>query len=348
LYFRSNYTTNLQPLHNMPLQMTCKGLVKELYNSKMLIVSKIEYLTTIEKILFEKLKQKVASTFLKENSALSHDISAWKGDDIVRFQEDLLVKVKGRVSEKWFYNYFRNDIQKLPRIDMLNLLSEYVGYQNWADFTHQNSPKQQKFITINRKRIIIGLGLALAVFLWIAWSLQQNDSKHVQLCFVDELMSPVSDCKVQLVLANESEKLLIMQDNCVVFDTKLDSMQIKISASNYKNIIINRHLHSDNYHEKIVLQTDLISLLLVHYSNSDTQNWMKRRKKLAKIIDDKAMIYQQWFGNNKGIETYEKDEFIEQLTIPTSLIRNIKILEIAYQDNKIVKLRFRIHPKNKN
>ena len=50
------------------------------------------------------------------------------------FQEDLFQEVKGKVSEKWFYTYFKNDAPKLPRIDMLNLLSSYVGFENWYAF----------------------------------------------------------------------------------------------------------------------------------------------------------------------------------------------------------------------
>ena len=74
--------------------------------------------------LFELLKRAVADTFLTKNSA-SISIEEWKGNDIVAFQEDLFENVKGTISEKWFYTYLKNDIDKLPRIDMLNMLSNY-------------------------------------------------------------------------------------------------------------------------------------------------------------------------------------------------------------------------------
>lgn len=86
---------------------------------------------------FNLLKKEVASTFLKNYSA-SKTIKDWKGDEIIAFQEDLFIKVKGRVSEKWFYTYFKNTPEKLPRIDMLNLLSNYIGLENW------NALKKQK------------------------------------------------------------------------------------------------------------------------------------------------------------------------------------------------------------
>ena len=301
-------------------------------------------MTEQEKILFEKLKQEVAKTFLKENTALSTDISQWKGEDIVTFQEDLLHKVKGRVSEKWFYNYFRNDIQKLPRIDMLNLLSEYTGYQNWADFKQKNTPKAKKERKINQKTISFLAGALVGLAILVAWQINQPSKKHIQLCFIDELQSAVKDITVKQILPNESEKILPLDDNCIRFETEDANISLKIHSPYYEDVIINRNVDNNDYQEQIVLQTDLYSLMIRHFSNSDTENWQKRRERLHKGIADNAVIYQQWFGKNKGIEMFSKDEFIEQLTIPTSIIRHIEILEIAYKNGKVIKLRFSISP----
>lgn len=91
--------------------------------------------------LFEILKKELTRQFLKANSASSIDISEWKGQDIVDFQEDVFSRTKSTVSEKWFYTYFKSEFKKLPRIDMLNLLSQYAGYTGWSEFiqTHQNN-----------------------------------------------------------------------------------------------------------------------------------------------------------------------------------------------------------------
>ena len=87
--------------------------------------------------IFEILKKSIAKRFLEENSAQSSDISNWKGQEIIAFQDDLFDKTKSTVSEKWFYTYFKSDFKKLPRIDMLNLLAQYCGYKNWAHFLNQ-------------------------------------------------------------------------------------------------------------------------------------------------------------------------------------------------------------------
>ncbi len=301
-------------------------------------------MTEKEKILFERLKKEVARTFLQENSALSPDISQWKGEDIVRFQEDLSDKVKGRVSEKWFYNYFRNEIQKLPRIDMLNLLSQYAGYQNWADFKQKHFQKENRKRTLNfEKKHMAGFMLLILLGIFI-FSLSAKTTKKVVFCFVDENQLPVTQIKVSWILPDESEKILPIDHHCVSFRSDLDEIRLLIKSPEYKDIIINRKITTNPYRETIGLQTDVLALLLQHYAASQTDNWQKRREKLQKIIDDDAMIYQQWFGNNKGIELYDKEDFIAQLCVPNGLIKNIKILEIEYKNKKISKLRFSTKP----
>ena len=89
----------------------------------------------LELLHFEQLKAEVQAEYLKNHHPSFEDISKWKGIDIIYFQEDLRKKAKGNISEKSFYTYFKTiPTTKLPRIDMLNLLAIYVGYQSWYDF----------------------------------------------------------------------------------------------------------------------------------------------------------------------------------------------------------------------
>jgi len=92
-------------------------------------------LADLELLHFEQLKAEVQAEYLKNHHPSFEDISKWKGIDIIYFQEDLRKKAKGNISEKSFYTYFKTiPTTKLPRIDMLNLLAIYVGYQSWYDF----------------------------------------------------------------------------------------------------------------------------------------------------------------------------------------------------------------------
>lgn len=96
-------------------------------------------MTDLDLLHFEQLKKDVQAQYLKEHTPSYDDISKWKGIDIIYFQEDLRKKAKGNISEKSFYTYFKNSpVTKLPRIDMLNLLSIYAGYDSWYGFKKQH------------------------------------------------------------------------------------------------------------------------------------------------------------------------------------------------------------------
>lgn len=96
-------------------------------------------MTDLDLLHFEQLKKAVQAQYLKNHTPSYDEISKWKGIDIIYFQEDLRKKAKGNISEKSFYTYFKNSpVSKLPRIDMLNLLSIYTDYVSWYDFKKQN------------------------------------------------------------------------------------------------------------------------------------------------------------------------------------------------------------------
>ena len=92
-------------------------------------------MSDLDLLHFEQLKKEVQSKYLANHTPSFDDISKWKGIDIIYFQEDLQKKAKGNISEKSFYTYFKtSSLTKLPRIDMLNILSIYTGYKSWYDF----------------------------------------------------------------------------------------------------------------------------------------------------------------------------------------------------------------------
>lgn len=89
----------------------------------------------LELLHFEQLKNEIETQFLTRHTPSQDRISQWKGIDIIYFQEDLREITKGTISEKSFYTYFKaKNLEKIPRIDMLNILSQYVGYASWHEF----------------------------------------------------------------------------------------------------------------------------------------------------------------------------------------------------------------------
>lgn len=92
-------------------------------------------MSDLDLLHFEQLKSEIQAKYLETHTPSNEDIAHWKGIDIIYFQEDLRQKAKGNISEKSFYTYFKSSpVTKLPRIDILNLLSSYAGYASWYDF----------------------------------------------------------------------------------------------------------------------------------------------------------------------------------------------------------------------
>jgi hypothetical protein len=295
-----------------------------------------------EQHIFSQLKLAIASKFLENNSA-SKTIEDWKGDDIVAFQEDLFSKVKARVSEKWFYTYIKNEAKKLPRIDMLNLLSNYVGYQNWNDFKAHHKTATQ--IKTQKKAFSKYLWLILiAPCVLLAFSII-NTSYNYEFCFYDSIKNePIKSTILNIkVLKNGQSPIHQHTDSLGCFNYETDEKEITfiVESPYYKtDTIVRKHNYGKN--KIIKLKADDYALMLNYYTNKNIKEWKRHREKLNTIFSDNAEIY-QFFENSDFVEIYSKQEFIQKLTIPTRSLKGMKILEKKEIDGKIVKLKFIIN-----
>ncbi len=290
-----------------------------------------------EKHLFLTLKQAIAATFLKNYSA-PNAIEDWKGEIITDFQEDLFSKVNAKVSEKWFYTYFKNDIEKLPRIDILNLLSDYVGYDNWEAFKNANTE-----VTSKKGSILKIVGLLMMAFLLISiFKITSKNEFH--FCFIDEDKGePITNITLDIkLLQNQQSPLFFKTDHsgCFSYITKADKITFVVQSPFHKTDTIVRHIDS-NMNQTVRLTTDDYALMLDYYTNGNIKDWKKRKQQLQQLIADNAQIY-QLFPNNIGVEIYSKDDFIRTLTIPTQSLKHIKILDKKYNNGKVIKLKFMI------
>ena len=272
-----------------------------------------------EKHIFSQLKLAITKKFLEDNSA-SPSIEDWKGDDIMKFQEDLFDKVKARVSEKWFYTYFKNEAKKLPRIDMLNLLSNYVGSQNWNAFKTENeiNTKISKPKKVYKKYLWF---ILLLPCILLAFSII-NKSNEYQFCFYDSIKNePINSIILNIKILKNGESPIHR-------------------TSDYTDTIVRQF--NSNKNKIVKLVADDYALMLNYYTTKNISEWKKHKEKLNTIFHDKAEIY-QFFKNSSSVELYTKQEFIQKLTIPTRSLKDMQILDKSVVDGKIVKLKFIIH-----
>jgi hypothetical protein len=301
-------------------------------------------LNTEKTYYFSRLKEAIATTFLANHTA-SDDIREWKGSTIIDFQEDLRSKTKGSISEKWFYTYMKNDAEKLPRIDMLNLLSAYAGFEHWNDFVAQQevkieaTPKVKK--TSSRRMLYVLLIVPLVAF--GIYSLYPKENTF-SFCFTDaDQREAITNINLDIEVIRKNESSLYFTTDslgCFSYTTAETALKFVVKSPYHKTDTIVRHINSST-HKTVQLHTDDYALMLLYYANGNKNDWKKRRSQLNELISENAQIYRV-FKNNIGIELFTKKEFINLLTIPTSSLKKMHILDKVYQNEKIVKLKFMI------
>jgi hypothetical protein len=310
---------------------------------------------------FEELKKEVTFTFQKNHPHCKSEIGEWRGQDIVDFQEDLIAKVKGRISEKWFYTHIKSPATKLPRIDMLNMLSEYCGYKNWNDFL---SSKQEDSSTVipdlktttvedqntvikgeskkssGQNTYLIALGAIILLVVTVI-SLIPTNAHSYKCCFIDiDGYTPIKN-KIRITILKEGESPVFAEtsNGCLELIEQSDKITFVITTPYFKPDTFKRILRKEVTEDKIQLKTDDYSLMIHYFSTANVEDWEKRRAQLDNMVSENARIFQV-YKNNEGMDLYNKQEFINKMTMPLKSLRNIEIIDVKYIDNKIAELHF--------
>jgi len=280
---------------------------------------------------------------------MNPEISDWKGQEITDFQEDLLIKVNGRLSEKWFYSHIKASNSSMPRIDVLNMLSKYCGYSNWDDFRFKNSAPVPLAERLKRSNSIFIwlplLMLAIMILLFVLYKIV--NTQNYRFTFVDADTGDTirnTQIQVDLFLKDESPVSYTSgKDGILGLRTDQSKIKMAIRSPYYQPDTLERILKKFNRAELIRLHADAYALMIHYFSKTDVKAWQKRREQLDKMFSDAAMIYQvpdQKKGT--GMELFNKWEFIDKLTMPASSLKQIEILDSRYDNGQIMLLRFKV------
>jgi hypothetical protein len=289
---------------------------------------------------------------------INPSIAEWKGQEITDFQEDLRIRVNAHISEKWFYTHMKSRQPSIPRIDMLNLLSKYAGYANWDDFVFKNTgvigsekPEVSGQKSTNRFFLLVPLLVLIIVFIFYGLFRLFNTQQY-RFCFYDaDTREPITNSQIEVTLLLEGEtpvQNLAGRDGCFVLKTEKSLVKMVVKAPYYHTDTIRRIVRKLNRNEMVMLHADDYSLMIHYFSMMKVDDWEKRRNRLEAMIDDGAMICQVVSGREAtGMALYNKEEFINKMTIPSGNLKNIEILSSQMRDNKIMVLRFRINGKKR-
>lgn len=330
-------------------------------------------------LYFQQLKEAIQTEYLKEHTPTFDEIAKWKGIDIIYFQEDLRKKAKGNISEKTFYTYFKSSqIEKLPRIDMLNLLAIYVGYQSWADFKKQNpisidnetlyplgiteniqeqktdNQENKTYWLAQYKSYFLG-GAGVLFLILLGLTLSYFSKKTYQFCFTDADRGTAIQNSIDIKVIKENESPIhykVKAGECFRIETQDKTLRMEVSSPLYEKVEIFRNLENAPELEQISLKPDDYALMLYYYSTKETDNTSlehikNKQQKLHHLISENALIYQVFDNEIYGIETLTKQKYIGLVTTPTKSLQNLKVLSTKMENGKITSIKFKIEPNEK-
>jgi len=296
---------------------------------------------------FGLLKQKIAARMQQSFPGINPLISEWKGQDIVDFQEELLQKVNAHISEKWFYTHIKSERNTLPRIDILNLLSKYLGFANWDDFKFKH-PGQVSIIVSTKKanRYFYYIPLLVILILGFFFVLVKlfSTRDYVFRFYDADTKEPVINAIIEINMLREGESpvsYLCRPDGSFLLKTDQTSVRFVVKTPYYQTDTLIRVLNKFDRKETIKLHPNNYALMLHYFSQMNVKDWQKRRNQMDQMISDSAMIYQVFNKGTVGLELYNKWEFINKMTVPSKSLKDIEILDTKYQGNKISLIRFR-------
>ena len=300
---------------------------------------------------FSELKAVLLRKFCEANPYFKGGLKDFGVREIARFQNILQEKTGGRVSEKWFYTHLKKDHGKLPRVDVLDLLSQFGGHENWAAFQSAVGspqlpvPSRKK---TRRRNILAFMAIgALAFFTLMAalGGLPFENKKTYEACFVDGMTGrPLNGVEIHVreIKENESPRAYVADGNaCFLFENPGDKITFSFRADYYRADTIVRILREQKQKESIPIYRDDYAWMIHVFSSGKIGDWKKRRTQLGEMIADGAMIFQVDANSGRAMELFNKPEFITKLTLPVSSLGELEILQTKYDETgKIQSIRF--------
>lgn len=298
---------------------------------------------------FDLLKKDISEKLRQSHPGVDEDLSRWKGDEISRFQDDLIEKANGRISEKWFYTHIKKSNGHLPRIDILNLLCRYVGFDDWngykgskKDYFHDNghrrSPKWSPVAIWTTLAIIAFLSLLIMI---------QGRSNSFSFHFVNAwTRQSLTGDDIEVIILHETEsprRLYPDSGGRLKFSCKNDVVRMVVKGPYYQTDTVTRIHFRSRQQETIPVKVNDYAVMLHLFSRNAVDDWSKKRQQIDSMLSDNVQIFQVVEGEMIGMEMYNKEEFINKLTMPLNSLKNIEVIEMVFEGKKIKELRFKQH-----
>ena len=280
---------------------------------------------------FARLKQAVLAEYGRHYPYFIGDWKTFSSQDIQNLIGLIEENQRETVSEKWIYTHLKPAVnQKLPRKDMLDILSRFCGFSGWDEFSFEKAD-----VVVGRRKgkmpLYIGVGaLAVAVLLFIFSSKEQQTHK---LKVTDQFTGqPVELGEISVYEKDSAgEKPVPINNGVIVTSAKPTQVIVKSPYYAPKKVTINPARDST----EIRVTPDDYAMMIKAFIKSDIKDWQTRKKQLDEILSDDLEVIVM-LKDNLGAESLNKKEFSEKLIIPTPSLKQLKIVEVKHDtDRKI-------------
>jgi len=291
--------------------------------------------------IFYQLKKSVLEQYQNSNPYFNGSWKSFSSQDILNLIDDIQIKTKQSVSEKWIYTHLKPEVnEKLPRKDMLDILSVYVGKSGWDEFKFIDNSNfnVNKIVKIkNKSKNKFGIVLLFFGVLIIGFTIWKFSSNHNQKLEFQNSYTKDS-------IAKEDVKAFVLEDSIEKpIDLKSENLNLEkgtkvvIKSPFYKQKEIT--ISPNEPLSRVELNPNDYAMMLKAFMKSDIKDWQTRKEQLNKILSDnlEVMIMLQ---NDLGAEYFNKTEFSQKVVIPSASLKKLKIVELKQEkDNKISFLR---------
>jgi predicted DNA-binding transcriptional regulator AlpA len=290
-------------------------------------------------VLFQNLKNDVLLVYKEHHPYFEGTWKTFSSQDIQNLIELIETKVKQTVSEKWIYTHLKPETnEKLPRKDMLDILSQLVGFSGWDEYVFKNKVaviepqlnenKSNKNKSMWLTGLLVITGISAFIFYNLIYEKDNVHSLEVKDSYTNDKIN-MDDIKA--VIVNDSIETPVEIINSELQIKTTDTAKVIINSPFYEKkeiMVTNTHPHP-----KIVLEPNDYAMMLKAFMKSDIKDWQTRKEQLDKIFSDDLEVIVM-LKNNLGAEYFNKEEFSEKLIIPSASLKKMKVLEIKNEANK--------------
>ncbi|MEH7887722.1 hypothetical protein [Elizabethkingia meningoseptica] len=200
-----------------------------------------------------------------------------------------------------------------------------------------------------KKYLWIGISAVLAILIAVLTFADSFFTKTYTFKFVDADRSQPVQNEVEIKVLKNGESPLtykVKPNEPFVYPTKDKVLKMVISSVFYRTVSITRNLENAPETEIIELKPNEYNMMLYSYSKS--KDFRSRRAQLENLISNDAVIYQVFDNQYFNVETMSKQRYINFLSLPTTSLENLDVIETKIENGKIVLIKFRIRNNEKN